>query len=349
MSNEQIASMLRNLAKFVDGQPIQLEFVWHGGEPLLRPVAFYRQILEDQHEILGAAGIQFSNSIQTNLTVLNPERIDLIKEMFEEIGVSVDLFGANRVDSRGRDAQARVLNHMQTLIDNDINFGCISVLSQSTAPHVDEIYDFFEELDLSFRLLPIYRTGYDGQLTGHALAPETIVAALKRAADRWLASNRFIRVEPVCTYVAQVVRALSRDSKGRSTYDKEDGEVIFIVDTDGSVYSNGDAYDSRLCHGNIFTESVQHMRQSAGFRQALQESRDRVTSACCTCPYFGACTGFIMGEATPEQRWSVDHRLSCAVARPMHEYIEGRLRALGLIKTPDLLDGRELYRRAFAA
>jgi uncharacterized protein len=345
MSLDDVRMMFTTVGDYFREHPRRLDFVWHGGEPLLMGADFYRRVLQCQHEVFDPLGLPFTNAVQTNLTVVRPEIISVLRDVFDEVGVSVDLFGGNRVNRFGDDAQPKVLRGMQALLDSGIHFGCISVLSKATAPYVEHIYTFFEDLRLSFRFLPIYRTGYAGQLAPHELSDSEIVAALKAATDRWFASTVPIRVEPVETYVSNVLSHVC--GRGHRYYDKEHGEAVFIIDTDGGTYSNGDAYDDSLRHGNIFRDSFADMRRSAGFARALAQSRARVQGACADCRYFGSCSGFFMGEATPEQRRrDRDGRLLCGVALPVQHYIEERLRTDGLLTGEGRVDLAELRRRA---
>ncbi|MFJ6896274.1 radical SAM protein [Streptomyces hokutonensis] len=350
MTVPQVRRMFAHIAEWLRGRHRSVEFVWHGGEPLLMPHSFFSEVRKAQQEILGSVGIRYSNSVQTNLFRLTDEDICLLREAFDEVGVSVDLVGGNRINTAGRSAQPRILTNIQRLIDAGVHFGCITVLSRATAPHVAAIYRFFEDLDLSFRLLPIYRTGFPGQQATHELAPEEIIKALRVVTDLWLRSDSFIRVEPIHSYVANVVHALSTPHSRPRFYDKKLGEVILIIDTDGSVYSNGDAYDPTLRHGDIFTEPIEQMRKSLPFAKALRQSRQRVRDTCTGCKFHGSCSGFFAAEATPEQRWrNPETDLSlCGVALPMQTYVEERLTSLGLVDSashrldPNLLEERAL-------
>ncbi|MEU1628564.1 radical SAM protein [Streptomyces sp. NPDC020096] len=346
MSVPDVRKMIGHVAEWLAGQRRSADFVWHGGEPLLMPHSFYREIKRIQEELLGSAGIPCSNSVQTNLFRLTDDDISLMSEVFDEVGVSLDLVGGHRVTVAGRPAQPRVLANMQRLTNTGVRFGCITVLSRATAPHVSAIYRFFEDTGLSFRLLPIYRTGYPGQQADHELNPSEIVHALKTVTDQWLRSDSFINVEPIQSYVANVVHALSSGASPRF-YDKEHGETILIIDTDGSVYSNGDAYDPTLCHGNVFTDPLQHQRRSESFGEALRQSRQRIREVCTGCRFHGSCSGFFAAEATPEQRWRdpVSGVPVCGVALPVHGYIEERLTALGLVDSVTHRIDRSLLER----
>lgn len=59
-----------------------MDFVWHGGEPLLIEPQYYKSLEKLQHEAFDSVDIPFTNSIQTNLTILNENIIDLLKNFF---------------------------------------------------------------------------------------------------------------------------------------------------------------------------------------------------------------------------------------------------------------------------
>ena len=66
----------------------QVLFTWHGGEPLMRPLSFYKKALELQKKYGGAYMID--NSIQTNGTLLTDEWCEFFKENNWLIGLSID-------------------------------------------------------------------------------------------------------------------------------------------------------------------------------------------------------------------------------------------------------------------
>ena len=329
MALPQLRRMFEHIAEYYANRRKRMDFVWHGGEPLLIKPSYYEAILKLQCDAFGPSRIPFTNSVQTNLTTLTPEVLAFLKSgIVSNVGVSLDLFGDQRVNSAGRSSQPVVLRNMQRLIDEGISFGCITVLSQATKPHVASIYQFFEELETSFRLLPIYRTGYAGQQDRSAVSDEEIVEAFKQVVDLWLTSDSTIQVRPIRDYVANVVGHISNGR--RSYYDKMADEVVYIVEPDGSLFSVADPPDATLCHGNIFVSSLFELKRSSGYLRAVAAARARMADTCNQCQYHGICSGYFMGEATPEQRVvGSDGRLRCGVAKPIQEYIEQRLKASG--------------------
>ncbi len=335
MSSDELRRMFQHIADYYRSTGQRMDFVWHGGEPLLIPAEYYWKIGELQKETLGAAGVPFTNSVQTNLTRLSDEVLNLLSEFFTYVGCSVDLFGDQRVDVAGRPSQDKVLRNMQVLIDRRIRFGCIVVLSQQTLHYVKHIYHFFEDIDTSFRILPIYRTGYEHQHDNVSVSEAEIVAAFREAVDLWFASSRNIQVRPIQDYVTNVLRQLSGASTRRRFYNKQTHEAVYIVDTDGALFSNADAYDRHHCYGNLFHQPLTELRSSDGYQRAVLAANDRMARTCAQCRFHGACSGYFMGEATPEQRY-VDERghLRCGVAQPVQSYIAEILSEHGLI-SPD--------------
>lgn len=69
MSDELLEKFIK---EYIQSQTTsQILFTWHGGEPLMRPLSFYRKALELQRKY--AQGRIIDNCIQTNGTLLNEE------------------------------------------------------------------------------------------------------------------------------------------------------------------------------------------------------------------------------------------------------------------------------------
>ena len=57
-------------------------FVWHGGEPLCLPVAYWRDVIALQREMLGRdtdRPIPYQNAVQTNLFDLSPAYLESVR------------------------------------------------------------------------------------------------------------------------------------------------------------------------------------------------------------------------------------------------------------------------------
>lgn len=64
--------ILKAMIDFFCHDQDNIEFIWHGGEPLLAGMDFYRKAVEHQ-QTWEQKGKRITNSVQTNATLITPE------------------------------------------------------------------------------------------------------------------------------------------------------------------------------------------------------------------------------------------------------------------------------------
>ena len=327
MELPELEKMLQNIANgLADHDVKECEFILHGGEPLLLSAEYFRAFYAKQKEILEKAGISFYNVIQSNLTNLKEEHIQLIKdEVISSVGVSIDLFGGERVNIAGRNTDDKTLQNMEWLFREGIHFGAISVLSKKTAPHIEKMFSFFSKSNISWRILPIDLVGFDGQHDNNVLSSDEICTVFKILFEEWLQSPNAIKLEPLNEYIDAAIASL-KNTGSVHRFDKEAEDCLFIVNTNGDVYSEADAYEPRFSYGNIFTDSFEQLLSSPARARAIARANLITSSTCDHCDHYGYCNGFRMAESTTEKLyWHKDGNISCAVIKPMIDYIKDRL------------------------
>jgi uncharacterized protein len=311
-----------------------VEFVWHGGEPLLIETEYYAAIGALQKNALS---IPFANVVQTNLTVMSDKYWQFLKDktFFHDLGVSFDVYGDQRVDIRGKLRTDTVLKNLQRLIEDRIDFGAVCVLAKNTLPHVRAIHRFYDSLGIEYRLLPFYRSTDGDQAEEHSLTFEEIVTALNAVFDEWLVSENATPVEPLDQYINYAVEYL-RGTKPRH-YDKEKEESVFLINPDGAIWGTSEAYDPNYRYGNVFEEDVSAILASPARRRSIEDARTRMEVHCRGCPYFGACPGGFVGDATPIQENMI--RQSGCTVRGVISHVVARLQETGLTQT--IMDGAD--------
>jgi uncharacterized protein len=332
MELEQIEILLRKIVVAYQFKNKKIFFTWHGGEPFIVGVDYYRRIFELQKAIFGAAGMAFSNRIQTNMTILDDTWIAFLKEdPFDGLSISIDLFGGDRVNIAGKQVEEKVLKNMQRLLDNGIHFGAITVLSRKTIEHALSIYQFFEDIKLSgFRFLPIHKNSFDLSDNTDGLTCIEILNTYKTLFDKWLVAENSISIDPIDEYMEAAVQYLNPNPV-LGGYDKEAGDALFVINTDGGVYSNDYDYERLECYGNIFKIDFQQLFASAAYQRAIAASRVKMQSVCHHCEYFGYCPGYRIGEGDPEEvSWNEKGELECSVIRPLLTYMIDTFKANNL-------------------
>jgi uncharacterized protein len=341
MSPDQIRSMFRNVVDYYtaadarDRARTKVTFVWHGGEPLLTEPSFYWDVFADQAEIFGDR-LARENIVQTNLTVLDDERLRLLRDGFDGVGVSLDLFGQLRVNTGGRDLQDRVLRNLDRLRAEQIPFGCITVLHRGNIDQVDRIWRFYERAGISFRALPLFQGATEEQNTPFALTGAEIGAAMCRLVDLWLASDSPVQILPIGEQIRALLTHLNPDAP-RNYYDKREWCWAVLVNTDGSCFTDGDPYGNpEWALGNIFTDPLGDIFAGAAFERSALETDKRIAANCLSCPFFGACSGRPIGDTADNMYEFVDGIGVCQIDRTVLGHLQHRLANSNLISS----DGR---------
>lgn len=336
MSLEQLQRMYSTIHDYYtevdrrDGKRTTLHFNWHGGEPMLVDPGFYWETFSTQRESFGDR-LDLFNTIQTNLTVLDDERIRLLRDGFNAVGVSVDLFGGLRVNLSQRDQQARVLRNMDRLRGAGVDFGCITVLTRNNIKHLKEIYRFYESAGLSFRILPLHGDYRSQQHDEIAVSPAEVLDAYCTLADLWFQGNGSIRVIPVLDYIETVVRQLTPGGY-REVFNPRAWTPVLAVNTNGDCQSVSDPYGSPDWQfGNLFTTPFAELMSGAARERSVRATEARMAFNCARCRYFGSCTGY-PNEFHNCQEVSPSGVRICAIEPAFYEYIEKRLREAGMVR-----------------
>jgi uncharacterized protein len=120
--------------------------VWHAGEPMVLPVAYYERAIEivRAHNF---GGLQVGHSFQTNGVLIDEAWCDFFKAHKVNVGVSVDgpafLHDRNRKTRKGGGTHHRVMDGIRKLQSRDVPFHVISVLTRASLDYADELYDFY--------------------------------------------------------------------------------------------------------------------------------------------------------------------------------------------------------------
>lgn len=295
----------------------QMKFCWHGGEPLLLPRTFYEDAFEAQSTAFGAPRF---NMIQTNLFRLSDEDLSKLK-MMDHVSISFDVFGGKRINRQGTDSMHRVVDNMDRLRAEQIEFGAISVLTRKTLKHTGDIFRFFNQAGLSFRLLPYYREGTSPQTSEYAVSVEERNEAMLGLLDLFMQNSSGIKVFPLEDYINVALSVCSGSAGGRH-YEKRHRENVLMVDTNGDVYSPGTAFLAEYCYGNLYRDNGQSIVGSTGRMRAIERCESLLQNECAQCEYFGHCSGYFIGEQTNLEQTLGNDYASCVARRCISRILE---------------------------
>ncbi|MCC8089768.1 MAG: anaerobic sulfatase maturase [Rikenellaceae bacterium] len=127
-------------------------FVWHGGEPLLAGIEFYRRALEYQSKYSGNKKIE--NTLQTNGVLLDDQWNSFFKENNFLIGVSVDgpqdIHDRYRKDKAGNPTFTKVMRGIENLIRHNVEFNTLTVVNDANESRGRDVYRFLKSIGSRF-------------------------------------------------------------------------------------------------------------------------------------------------------------------------------------------------------
>ncbi len=134
--------------QYVEGFAPPYGIAWQGGEPTMMGLSFYADVVELQKRLRGeyAHRPAFSNSIQTNGTLLNDDWARFFRAERFLVGVSIDgpaeLHDTFRVDWKDRASHTRVMDGVEYLRSRDVEFNVLTVVNSRNVEHPKEVLQY---------------------------------------------------------------------------------------------------------------------------------------------------------------------------------------------------------------
>ena len=150
MSDEMLEQFTR---EYIEAQTMnQVLFTWHGGEPLLRSIDFYRKALSLQQKYAG--GRHIDNVIQTNGTLLTDEWCEFFAQNHWLVGISIDGPQPDhdhyRLTAAGKPSWKKVMQGIKLLKKHGVEWNAMAVVNAYNVNHPLEFYRFFKENGCQF-------------------------------------------------------------------------------------------------------------------------------------------------------------------------------------------------------
>jgi uncharacterized protein len=261
---------------------------WHGSEPLLAGIDFYRSVCRLIHQRYGDHEVR--HHIQTNGILLNDEWFDFFIEEHITTGVSLDgpkeLHDAYRKTHDGRGSFDLVFNNIMAARKKKLYLDALCVITRRTLGHEDELFNFFYEHKISFGFEPLIP---ENEWMWHELSitPEAYARVSISLFDRWFyqPERRLDAVMPAYHFAHAIMT-------GENSYCKFAGDCAnnyITVAPDGQVHSCiMFARDPRLAFGNIAKQTLEEILASPVRREFLKE-RVSSSNGCEKCRWVTLC------------------------------------------------------------
>jgi uncharacterized protein len=307
-----------------------VQFIWHGGEPMVPGLKFYERIVGLQAKHSG--GLPMRNSIQTNGTLINEHWIEFLKKNDYSVSISIDgpkeMHDQARVDHRGNGSFDRVLRAIRMVKGANLGLGVIFVVTKANISKLEEIYDFIAKEKLPFQIVPITKSGSARDTYGEiGLQPEEYGDAWIKVYDKWLiADDSYVYCQDFALKTQAIHQGFPADCVGLSS----------CISTNISADPMGDIYPCATLSGhemnkfgNIMESSLDEIMLS---RVAVDYRAREVDPYCSTCKWQHVCHGGCLARS--QKFFGNHHRRDyyCPSLFKIYEHIEMRLKERGIAR-----------------
>jgi uncharacterized protein len=277
----------------------RFSFVWHGGEPLLLPPAYYSAMATLQRENIRS--FAYRNSVQTNLFGNVHAALAAVMDLEWEVGVSIDFAGDIRANAAGRDSNDSVIAAAEALHRSGSGFGVISVLGKHNCRSLPQVYDWVSEFATGWRILPMFGGGPEDSIARLRLPDEEVIGVFADLFQKRADSARQIPIQPLDDYVKFASLKIA-DVPAARDIDANTLDNIYLVNVNGDVFTRPFAYDKTFCLGNLNHCALTDMIEGDAYRSCQQVIRRRKAENCAVCEFRGFCDSSPMhehGSVTP--------------------------------------------------
>lgn len=303
MSDEMLEQFTR---EYIEAQTMnQVLFTWHGGEPLLRSIDFYRKALSLQQKYAG--GRRIDNVIQTNGTLLTDEWCEFFAQNHWLVGISIDGPQPDhdhyRLTAAGKPSWKKVMQGIKLLKKHGVEWNAMAVVNAYNVNHPLEFYRFFKQNGCQFlQFTPIVerQTRHEDGRTLASLADKNEIPLSEASVtpEQWgyflcAIFDEWVRKDVGKIFVEIFDCTLANwmgVSPGICAYSKECGHAG-VMEHNGDVYSCDHFVFPEYKLGNIRDHSLIDMLYGEQQQEFSRLKHSSLPRQCKECDMEFACHG----------------------------------------------------------
>ena len=270
-----------------------INFSWHGGEPLLAGIEFYRKVLRLQsfHKPDGKSVL---NGIQTNGTLIDEEWCSFLSENNFIIGISIDgppeFHNIFRTSKDFSPTWHQVISGFQLLKKHGVIPEVLCVVNAENVSHPLIIYNFFKQLGAKYiTFLPLVEpeAGTTSGVSRNSVPAEEFGYFLSTIFDEWVEKD-----------IGDIKIQIFEEA-ARSAFNQEHTLCIFksncggvpVVEHNGDFFSCDHYVNKDHLLGNIMDHSLTYFLDSERQKVFGMNKSISLPEYCIECEVRSMCNG----------------------------------------------------------
>lgn len=291
MSNDMLERYIIQQIEATGGSIIT--FSWHGGEPTLAGLDFFRKAVKIQKRFK-PADRTILNGIQTNATLLNDEWCEFLMCEGFIAGVSIDgpeyLHDKFRISGDKRGSFSNTLNGYELLKKHSVHTELLTVVNALNVKYPDEVYKFLKSLGsefITFLPLVVRDPGSGSGAASLSTASDAFGTFLVTVFDEWVTRD-------IGTVKIQIIEEAARIAFNQAhtlcIFKKTCGGVP-VVEHNGDFYSCDHFVDKDHLVGNISEVTLSEMLDSEMQKAFGLAKFKTLPQFCLDCEVLEMCNG----------------------------------------------------------
>ncbi len=298
MSLEMLETVIREYIAANDVP--EVTFNWHGGEPLVLGLDFYRKAMELERKY--ADGKTVFNTLQTNGTLLTSEWADFLRENRFLVGISIDgprdIHDKYRKDKGGAGTFDKVIHGIGLLRAHGVEFNTMSTVNKVSEGRGLEVYRFLQSLGSRYmQFMPVVEHVKQRRIVsptteGVRLAPWS-VSSLGFGQFMCDIFDYWVRNDVGRTFVGLFDATLANwcgVTPGTCAYDRTCGGNA-VIEHNGDLYPCDHFVYPQYRLGNIAETPIRSMMESPRQVKFGIDKRNSLPAKCFRCKYLHLCNG----------------------------------------------------------
>ena len=279
-----------------------VSFVWHGGEPTIAGIDFYKKVVELEKKHL-PKGWAAWNNLQTNGLLINDAWAKFLKENRFDVGLSMDgakwVHDKNRPDAGGNPTYNKICRNVEKLRKAGVHVDFLCTVSADSAEAPLGVYQGLKNLGAEWmQFIPIVVRKEDGSFTKESVTPEKYGDFLIAIFDEWVRKDLGKLDVQLFAETAKVWAGGEASlcwmapTCGRALIAEEDGGIYscdHFVDYEHRLGTLGSSVPGP--DGTSVYKTLEDMLESDEQKAFGNYKRDGLTKECKECKYLSCCNG----------------------------------------------------------
>lgn len=296
MSNDILE---KYIIQHIDASPEEaIFFSWHGGEPTLPGLDYFRNIIKLQRRHL-PSGKRIINGLQTNGTLLSQEWVSFFADENFFVGISIDgppeLHNLYRTTIDQKPTFEQTIRGYKLLKKHQVPCEILCVVNAQNVKKPLDVYRFFRQLEagyITFLPLVIQQSNVENGVSESTVPAKAFGEFLCTIFDEWQTSDigkikvQFFEEAVRTAFMQEHTLCILKETCGR----------VPVIEHNGDFYSCDHFVDPKHRIGNINSTHLVDLLESPAQKAFGQAKLNTLPQYCLKCEVRIMCNGGCMKD-----------------------------------------------------